>query len=216
MKKLLILSTTLLTFNSFAIEFKDKGNILGELNKFLDSPTYENSFSLGEVSSFDTKTCTYFDDQNLCETSSLELKVGAVDDIEVIIENSDANSEDFIVSKNKWEKYKGNYIQIMLDDSDWLQSIQTKNTNLVDNDEVAYEYEVLGSRFIKIDHLGQDKSAMIVTGILKWRNGLVAAANFRIVKGMSFLASLNSYSIDLIGFAKVSMTLREYDHNENL
>ena len=72
MKKLLILSTTLLTFNSFAIEFKDKGNILGELNKFLDSPTYENSFSLGEVSSFDTKTCTYFDDQNLCETSSLE------------------------------------------------------------------------------------------------------------------------------------------------
>ena len=148
--------------------------------------------------------------------SSLELKVGAVDDIEVIIENSDANSEDFIVSKNKWEKYKGNYIQIMLDDSDWLQSIQTKNTNLVDNDEVAYEYEVLGSRFIKIDHLGQDKSAMIVTGILKWRNGLVAAANFRIVKGMSFLASLNSYSIDLIGFAKVSMTLREYDHNENL
>lgn len=81
------MSITLLAFNSFAIEFKDKGNILGELNKFLDTPSYEDSFSLGEVSSFDTKTCTYFNDQNLCETSSFDLQVGAVDDIEVIIEN---------------------------------------------------------------------------------------------------------------------------------
>lgn len=216
MKKLLILSTTLFALNSSAIEFKDKGDILGELNKFLDNPSYEDSFVVGQTSAFDTRTCTYFNDQDSCETSNFELQVGAVDDIEVVIESSDLESEDFVVSKDKWKKYRGNYIQLMLDESNWLRDVQTKNDSLIDSDELPYEYEVLGSRFVKTDHLGQEKNAMIVTGVLKWSNGLVATANFRIVKGMSFLASLNSYEIDLNGFAKVSMTLREYDHNENL
>ncbi len=208
MKKILIMSVIALAFNSFATQIRDDYHHLAKLDKFLGNPTFEQSFKTGEFSIFEQELCSYSLDTEICRISMSELEVRDINRDRVVLTSSDFESDyDYSITKSLFDLHGGNYVKLFFSDESRL--ISSYLPQGIDDGE-AYEFEVLSARETVVTHLGEQRRAMIISGILKWEDGFVAQTEFEIVKGMSFVAMLNNFKINLLGLAQVSMSLKEY------